>query len=76
MSMMSAPASANAIAMACPIPRVPPVTTAVLPTSENSFSNDSILLSLWERIVGKQLLSMSAMIGVYFAVWKSIGSFR
>jgi hypothetical protein len=74
--MMSAPASANAIAMACPIPRVPPVTTAVLPTSENSFSNDSILLSLWERIVGKQLLSMSAMIGVYFAVRKSNGSFR
>jgi hypothetical protein len=74
--MMSAPASANAIAMACPIPRVPPVTTAVLPTSENSFSNDSILLSLWERIVGKQLLSMSAMIGVYFAMRKSNGSFR
>jgi hypothetical protein len=74
--MMSAPASANAIAMACPIPRVPPVTTAVLPTSENSFSNESILLSLWERIVGKQLLSMSAMIGVYFAVRKSNGSFR
>jgi hypothetical protein len=55
MSMMSAPASANAIAMACPIPRVPPVTTAVLPTSENSFRNDSTLLSLGERIVGKRV---------------------
>jgi hypothetical protein len=63
--MMSAPASANAIAIAWPIPRVPPVTTAVLPASENSFSNDSILLSLCELIVEKgQLLLMLAMIGV------------
>lgn len=32
---MSAPASASARAMACPIPLVPPVTMAVLPLSEN-----------------------------------------
>ena len=37
MRMMSAPASARARAMACPIPRVPPVMTAVLPVREKSF---------------------------------------
>ena len=35
-SKMSAPASASAIAMACPIPLVPPVTRAVWPSSENN----------------------------------------
>ena len=33
--MISAPASARAMAMAAPMPRVPPVTTAVLPSKEN-----------------------------------------
>ena len=33
---MSAPASARAMAMAWPMPRVPPVTTAVCPVSEKS----------------------------------------
>ncbi len=32
---ISAPASAKASAMACPIPRVPPVTMAVCPSREN-----------------------------------------
>jgi len=32
---MSAPASARAMATACPMPRVPPVMTAVCPSSEN-----------------------------------------
>jgi len=34
--MMSAPASARARAIARPIPRVPPVTRAVLPVRSNS----------------------------------------
>jgi hypothetical protein len=33
---MSAPASARAIAIAWPIPRVPPVTSAVCPSRENN----------------------------------------
>ena len=33
--IISAPASANAIAAACPIPLVPPVTRAVWPSNEN-----------------------------------------
>ena len=33
--MMSAPASASAIATACPMPLVPPVTRAVCPSREN-----------------------------------------
>ena len=41
---MSAPASAIAIAIACPIPRVPPVTTAVFPESEKSFIVASMVL--------------------------------
>lgn len=41
---MSAPASASAIAIACPIPRVPPVTRAVCPSRENSCCTDAILL--------------------------------
>lgn len=36
--MMSAPASANAIAAAWPIPLVPPVTNAVCPSRENIFA--------------------------------------
>lgn len=40
---MSAPASANAIAMACPMPRVPPVQRACLPSSENILLSDDIL---------------------------------
>lgn len=35
-SIISAPASARATAIACPIPLVPPVTRAVFPWSENS----------------------------------------
>ena len=35
-SKISAPASASAKAMACPIPLVPPVTRAVWPSSENN----------------------------------------
>lgn len=37
---MSAPASANAIAIAAPIPLVPPVMTAVRPSSENRLASD------------------------------------
>ena len=44
MRMISAPASAIAIAIACPIPRVPPVTTAVFPESEKSFMVASMVL--------------------------------
>ncbi len=36
--IMSAPASASPMATACPIPRVPPVTRAVSPLSENKLS--------------------------------------
>ena len=36
--MISAPASARAIAAAWPIPLVPPVTRAVCPSNENNFS--------------------------------------
>ena len=42
--MISAPASANAIAIACPMPLVPPVTNAVWPSSENSFMTFVILV--------------------------------
>jgi hypothetical protein len=38
--MMSAPASASAIAIAAPMPRVPPVTRAVLPASEKREGTD------------------------------------
>lgn len=40
---MSAPASARASAIACPIPRVPPVMSAVLPSSENILMIDSMV---------------------------------
>ena len=36
---ISAPASARARVIACPIPRVPPVTKAVCPSSENIDEN-------------------------------------
>src|SRR5947199_378703 len=39
---MSAPASANPIAMARPRPRLPPVTSATLPASEKSVVNWSL----------------------------------
>jgi hypothetical protein len=41
--MMSAPASARANAIDCPIPLVPPVINAVLPSSENIFIIDSMM---------------------------------
>ena len=47
MRMISAPASAIAIAIACPIPRVPPVTTAFFPESEKSFMVASMVLVWW-----------------------------
>lgn len=42
--MMSAPASARATAIACPIPRVPPVTRAVWPSSEKSCGIEVMLI--------------------------------
>ena len=43
---ISAPASARASAMACPIPRVPPVIRAVCPLSENIDDNAEEVISL------------------------------
>ena len=43
-SRISAPASARAIAMACPMPLVPPVTNAVFPSRENNCNVEPILL--------------------------------
>jgi hypothetical protein len=43
---MSAPASASARDMACPIPRVPPVTRAVWPSREKSCCTD-VIVSCW-----------------------------
>jgi hypothetical protein len=40
--MMSAPASARASAIAWPIPRVPPVTMAVLPAREKRDGMDGV----------------------------------
>lgn len=46
-----APASARAIAIACPIPRVPPVTKAVWPSRLNSCCTDVIVLVLLLRFL-------------------------
>lgn len=46
---ISAPASANAIAMAAPIPRVAPVTRAVLPARPNFSTSTSIFLPVADR---------------------------
>lgn len=45
----SAPASANAIAIAWPIPRVPPVTRAVFPSREKSCWTEFILPGVLSR---------------------------
>jgi hypothetical protein len=47
MRMISAPASANATAIACPMPRVPPVTTAVLPAKEKRSDTEDIVVDVW-----------------------------
>lgn len=69
-NMMSAPASARAVAIAAPIPLVPPVTTAVLPSSENIFGYDSAIVNidlfLW--------LAVSAQLAHLYIVYKQFSS--
>ena len=74
MRIMSAPASANARAIAWPIPRVPPVTTAVLPASENISAKEDMatepILSLVQGnviVLSEKVDQISAKIRIYEA---------
>ena len=52
---MSAPASARAMAIDWPMPRVPPVTRAVWPSSEKSCCTD-VMLAVLVDVVRKALV--------------------
>lgn len=53
MRTMSAPASAREIAMCAPMPRVPPVTTAVRPSREKRAGREGAIVGIgdWVRLV-------------------------
>lgn len=46
-NIISAPASASAMAAACPIPLVPPVTRAVWPSREKSLAVADDIVRVW-----------------------------
>ena len=60
---MSAPASAKASAIDCPMPLVPPVTSAVFPSSENILIIDSMigLSELTDSVAQQRIMDLPAV---------------
>lgn len=52
MRTMSAPASAREMAMCAPMPRVPPVTTAVRPSREKRAGREGAIVADWGMEMG------------------------
>jgi hypothetical protein len=65
---MSAPASARAMAMDWPMPRVPPVTRAVWPDSEKSCWTVVMVVMSLEKVFGMNARVRVAVSGVALGV--------